>query len=114
MNKSKKDERAELAPARRRGHLSPGQSLKILRELQEMTQNELAAASSIDQAVISAMEHGRVTIGEVRARKLARALRVHPAVILFADWDDDLIKASPDIEKPGTRITARTRAHRVA
>jgi|HubBroStandDraft_5_1064220.scaffolds.fasta_scaffold3018265_1 hypothetical protein len=35
------------------------------------------------------MEHGRVTIGPDRARPLARALRIHPAVIVFADWSDD-------------------------
>ena len=83
--------RSEFRNATPRADLSPGQMLKTIRELQGMTQVELAAASGIDQSVISAMEHGRAAIGADRARKLARALRVHPAVILFPDWkvEDD-------------------------
>jgi transcriptional regulator with XRE-family HTH domain len=83
--------------AKPRANLTPGQMLKTIRELQEMTQVQLAEASGIDQSVISAMEHGRVAIGADRARKLARALRVHPAVILFPDWStEDDAGAQPE------------------
>jgi transcriptional regulator with XRE-family HTH domain len=67
--------------------LTPGEMLRELRELHGMTHNEPAKASGIDQPVISATEHGRVALGIERAKKLARALEVHPAVLAFPDWD---------------------------
>ena len=75
-------------PARRHTTLSVGQSVRIAREFQEMTQAELAAKSGVAQATLSGIEHDRVTLGVDRAKKLARALRVHPAVLLFPDWDE--------------------------
>jgi transcriptional regulator with XRE-family HTH domain len=68
--------------------LSPGDALRIARELQEMTQAELAAASGIPQGTISSLENGRVTLGAERAEKLARALEVHPAVLLWPNWEE--------------------------
>ena len=66
--------------------ISPGEMLKILRELQELTQNQLAEATGISQSNISSMETNAKNIGRDRALILARALRVHPAVILFPDY----------------------------
>jgi transcriptional regulator with XRE-family HTH domain len=80
---------AELSPARLRANLSPGPALKTLRELQGMSQMDLARASGVDQPIISALEHDRTSIGVERAKKLARALRVHPAVLAFPDWQDE-------------------------
>ena len=79
--------RKRYLPAKRYAHLTIGEGLRVLRELQEMTQAELAAASGIPQAAISALENGRLSLGLERAKKLARALKVHPAVIAFPDWD---------------------------
>ncbi len=76
-------------PARPRVALTPGDAVRVAREAQEMTQVELAAASGIPQGTISALEHGRVTLGAERAEKLARALKVHPAVLLWPNWDAD-------------------------
>jgi transcriptional regulator with XRE-family HTH domain len=90
-----------FTPAKRRAHLTPGRALKTIRELQEMTQVELATASGIDQSVISAMEHDRTKIGVERARKLARALCVHPAVLVFADWQADADSSSRKEPKHG-------------
>lgn len=67
-------------------HVKDG-ALKTLRELQEMSQSELAAASGISQSNISAMENETRSIGRERALKLALALKVHPSVILFPDFD---------------------------
>ena len=64
-------------PARRRVEVSPGESVRILRELQELTQSQLAERSGIPQATISAIENGRVSLGVERAKALARALRCH-------------------------------------
>lgn len=67
--------------------VTPGEALKILRELQELSQNELAEKTDISQSNISALENGAVEMGKNTALKLAKALRVHPAVLLFPDYD---------------------------
>jgi transcriptional regulator with XRE-family HTH domain len=75
-------------PARLRARMTPGEMLRTVRGLQEMTQAELALASGVSQPAISAIEAGRTELGPDRARKLAVALRVHPAVLLFPDWEE--------------------------
>ncbi len=75
-------------PARGRVTLTPGAAVRVGREVQEMTQAELAAATGIAQGTISSIESGRVALGAERAEKLARALRVHPAVLLWPNWDE--------------------------
>jgi transcriptional regulator with XRE-family HTH domain len=78
---------SDYRKAKRRLQLSVGESLRILRELQEMSQNDLASASGISQSTISAIENNRVQLGVERAKLLARALRCHPAVLVFPGWD---------------------------
>ncbi|MEQ8407811.1 MAG: helix-turn-helix transcriptional regulator [Gammaproteobacteria bacterium] len=73
--------------AKRNVDVSVGDSVKILRELQELSQNELAQVSGIPQSTISAIENGRVQLGVERAKVLARALHCHPAVLVFPGWD---------------------------
>lgn len=82
-----KAKRVGYVPARARVRLSPGDAVRVTRELQELTQAQLAAASGIAQGTISSIEKGRVAIGVERAEKLARALKVHPAVLLWPSWD---------------------------
>ncbi len=67
--------------------VSVGESVRIIRELQELSQNQLADLSGIPQSTISAIENDRVTLGLERAKTLARALRCHPAVLVFPGWD---------------------------
>lgn len=64
-----------------------GESVRIIRELQEMSQNDLAAATGIPQSTISAIENDRVQLGVERAKVLGRALQCHPAVLVFPGWD---------------------------
>jgi len=64
-----------------------GESVKILRELQELSQNELARHTGIPQSTISAIENDRIQLGVERAKVLARALNCHPAVLVFPGWD---------------------------
>ncbi|MCE2485115.1 MAG: helix-turn-helix transcriptional regulator [Desulfurellaceae bacterium] len=78
---------SEYRRAKKRVELSVGESVRIIRELQELSQNELAAATGIPQSTISAIERDRVKLGLERAKILARALRVHPAVLMFPGWD---------------------------
>lgn len=77
----------DYRPAKKRATVTVGESLRILRELQELSQNQLAEASGISQAAISAIENGRVRLGVERAKVLARALRCHPGVLVFPDWE---------------------------
>jgi transcriptional regulator with XRE-family HTH domain len=77
----------DFKPARRRVEVSVGESVRILRELQELTQSQLSAATAIPQATISAIENDRVNLGVERAKVLARALKCHPAVLVFPGWD---------------------------
>jgi transcriptional regulator with XRE-family HTH domain len=78
---------AEYRKAKKRVEVSVGESVRIVRELQELSQNELAAESGIPQSTISAIENDRVNLGVERAKVLARVLRVHPAVLVFPGWD---------------------------
>ena len=83
----KKTKSAKYVAARVRVALTPGDAVRVARELQEMTQAELAEASGIPQPTLSSIENGRATLGAERAEKLARALKVHPAVLLWPNWD---------------------------
>ena len=67
--------------------VSVGESVQILRELQEMGQNELSERTGIPQSTISAIKNNRVNLGVERAKILARALKCHPAVLVFPGWD---------------------------
>ena len=73
--------------AKKTVNVSTGESVKILRELQELSQNELADLTSIPQSTISAIENDRIKLGVERAKVLARALNCHPAVLVFPGWD---------------------------
>ena len=74
-------------PARRYAGLTTGDTVRVTRELQELSQSELARRAGVSQPVLSAIENGRVSLGLERAKKLARALKVHPSVLLFPDWE---------------------------
>jgi transcriptional regulator with XRE-family HTH domain len=78
---------SEFRKAKKRVELPPGESVRIMRELQELSQNQLAEAAGIPQSTISAIERGRVNLGVERAKMLARALKCHPAVLVFPGWD---------------------------
>jgi len=78
---------SEYRKAKKQVDVSPGESVKILRELQGMTQNDLAVESGIPQSTISAIERNRINLGVERAKQLARVLKCHPAVLVFPGWD---------------------------
>ena len=67
--------------------VSVGESVRIIRELQGLSQNELSSLTKIPQSTISAVENNRVNLGVERAKAIARALKCHPAVLLFPSWD---------------------------
>jgi len=84
----------DFRPARKRLEVSVGESVRILRELQELTQSQLSELTGIPQATISAIETGRVNLGVERAKVLARALKCHPAVLVFPRWEIALESAA--------------------
>jgi transcriptional regulator with XRE-family HTH domain len=77
----------QFRPAKKRIEVSVGESVRIVRELQELSQNQLADLTGIPQATISAIENDRVSLGVERAKILAKALKCHPAVLVFPGWD---------------------------
>jgi len=77
----------EYRPAKKRITVSVGESVRIIRELQELSQNQLSQLTGIPQTTISAIENNRVRLGVERAKVLAGALKVHPGVIVFPGWE---------------------------
>lgn len=76
-------------PAKKRVDVTPGESVRIVRELQGLSQTQLAALCGIPQTTLSAIENGRVNLGVERAKALGRALQCHPAVLVFPGWKVD-------------------------
>ena len=77
----------DFKAAKRRVAVSVGDSIRIIRELQDLSQNQLAELTGIPQSTISAIENDRIKLGVERAKVLARALKCHPAVIVFPGWE---------------------------
>src|SRR2546428_11855137 len=75
----------QFRPAKKRITVSVGESVRIVRELQGLSQNQLAQRTGIPQATLSAIENDRVRLGVERAKVLAKALKCHPAVLVFPD-----------------------------
>jgi len=73
--------------AKRRVEVSVGESVRVIRDLQGLSRNQLAVLTGIPRATISAIENGRVRHGLELAKVLARALKCHPAVLVFPGWD---------------------------
>ena len=67
--------------------VSVGESVRIIRELQELSQNQLALLTNIPQSTLSAIENNRINLGVERAKTLAHALKCHPAVLVFPGWE---------------------------
>ncbi|MYC15380.1 MAG: helix-turn-helix transcriptional regulator [Gemmatimonadetes bacterium] len=80
--------------AKKHIEVSVGESVRIIRELQELSQNELARRTGIPQSTISAIENNRIQLGVERAKVLARALECHPAVLVFPGWEIRQITAA--------------------
>jgi len=77
----------DVRSAKARVVVSVGESVRIVRELQELTQSELARRAKIPQSTISAIENDTINLGVERAKTLARVLQCHPAVLVFPGWD---------------------------
>ena len=73
--------------AKKRIDVTAGESVRVIRGLQSLSQNQLSELTGIPQSTLSAIENDRVKLGVERAKVLARALKCHPAVLLFPGWE---------------------------
>jgi len=74
--------------------VSVGESVRIIRELQELSQSQLSELTGIPQSTISGIENDRIKIGIERAKTLALALKCHPAVLVFPGWEIENLEAA--------------------
>lgn len=58
-----------------------------LLKAQSTISSDISELTGIPQSTISAIERDRIRLGVERAKMLARALRCHPAVLVFPGWD---------------------------
>jgi transcriptional regulator with XRE-family HTH domain len=79
----------DFRPAKKTIEVSVGESVRIIRELQGLSQNELSKMTGLPQSTISAIENDRISLGVERAKIIAKALRCHPAVLVFPGWEID-------------------------
>lgn len=76
-----------FVPARPHATLSTGQVIRMLRDLKGWTQEELAVRSGISATNLSLLENDKVDIGKKRVEQLAGAFDVHPAIIMFPEYE---------------------------
>ena len=86
MNREKTKTRAFVS-AKTHLVLSTGEVIRMLRDLKGWTQSELGKRSGISPTNISLLENERVEIGKKRAEQLAKAFAVHPAIIMFPEYE---------------------------
>ena len=91
MKINKKD----FLPAKQHIRVSTGEVIRILREKKGWTQQELGRRSGISASNLSMLENDRLDIGKKRAEHLARAFKIHPAIIMFPEYESiDIRKAA--------------------
>lgn len=88
----KKNSFNDFVPAKPHAKLTTGEIIKMLRELKGWTQKELAKLSGINVVNISMLENKKIEIGKKRAEHLAKAFDVHPAIIMFPEYEQIAIK----------------------
>ncbi len=77
----------EFKAAKAHARLTTGEVIRMLRELKGWTQAELARRSGISATNISLLENEKVDIGKKRVEQLAKAFDVHPAIIMFPEYE---------------------------
>lgn len=82
----------DFVPAKKHAAITTGEAIRMLRDLKGWTQEELAKRSGINAKNISMLENDRVDIGKRRAEQLAKAFKVHPAIIMFPEYEGELIQ----------------------
>jgi transcriptional regulator with XRE-family HTH domain len=76
-----------FGPAKPHAKITTGEVIRMLRELKHWTQAELANYSGVTATNISMLENEKVEIGKRRAEQIAKAFDVHPAIIMFPEYE---------------------------
>ena len=88
----KQKKAGDFVPSKVHASLTTGEVIKMLRELKGWTQEKLSEFSGISTTNISLLENGKVEIGKKRTVKLANAFGLHPAIIMFPEYEGNEIK----------------------
>ncbi len=80
-------EKDEFVPAKPHAKLTTGEVIRMLRELKGWTQAELANRCGISSTNISLLENDKVEIGKRRVEQIAKAFDIHPAIIMFPEYE---------------------------
>lgn len=83
----RKIEKNEFVAAKPHAKLTCGEVIAMLRELKGWTQSDLAKRCQITPSNLSALENDRIEIGKRRVEQLAKAFNVHPAIIMFPEYE---------------------------
>jgi len=84
--------KSNFKPAKQHAILTTGEVIKMLRELKGWTQEDLAKYCSINAKNISMLENDKLEIGKKRAEQLAKAFNIHPAIIMFPEYESKEIQ----------------------
>jgi len=87
-----KIKKSDFKPAKHHTISTTGEVIKMLRELKGWTQEELAKYCSINAKNISMLENDKLDIGKKRALQIASAFDVHPAIIMFPEFESKEIQ----------------------
>jgi len=87
-----KPKKSDYRPAKQHAVLTTGEVIRMLRELKGWTQEELSKYCSVNAKNISLLENDRIEIGKKRALQLATAFDVHPAIIMFPEYESKEIQ----------------------
>ena len=79
--------KTNFSNARPHAKLTTGEVIKMLRDLKGWTQQELAKRSGITSTNLSLLENNKIVIGKRRSVQLAKAFEVHPAIIMFPEYE---------------------------
>lgn len=77
----------DFVPAEPHAEVSTGEVIRILREKKGWTQVELARRCGISETNLSMLENDRIDIGKKRAEQIAKAFGIHPAIIMFPEYE---------------------------
>ena len=80
-------DQAQFVPAKPQVPLSTGEVIRMLRELKGWTQAELARRCGVTPTNLSLLENEKVEIGKKRAEQIAKAFAIHPAIIMFPEYE---------------------------
>ena len=77
----------EFVLAKLHARLMTSEVIRMLRELKGQAQSELTKRSCISATNINLLENDKVEIGKKRVEQIAKAFDIHPAIIMFPEYE---------------------------